>query len=143
MTDNLIGYFNTFNNDYPVLNQDVFNSYFERQYSTDPPSSSAWYALFNAVLSLGSIRNTAERERHVRGSRLVDYTSATHEVGVGYFRNASSCFNDLFFGEASVMSMQAVTLMVCSPIYSKRKSSERINRSLLRPQVPTLRLPML
>ncbi|EED15158.1 conserved hypothetical protein [Talaromyces stipitatus ATCC 10500] len=105
-------YFTTFNNVYPVINRDVFDSYFERQYSINPPPSSAWYALLNAVLCLGSIRTTAERERHVRSSRLIDYTSIAHETGVGYFRNASSCFHDLFFSEANLMAMQAITLMM-------------------------------
>lgn len=94
------------------MNRGVFDSYFERQYSKNPPTSSAWYALFNAILCLGSIRTTAERERHVRSSRLIDYTSTAHETGVGYFRNATCCFHDLFFSEATLMAMQAITLMV-------------------------------
>jgi hypothetical protein len=97
------------------MNRNIFDSYFERQYSANPPASSAWYALFNAVLCLGSIRTTAERERHVRSSRLIDYTSVAHETGAGYFRNAACCFHDLFFNEANLMAMQAITLMVGLP----------------------------
>ncbi|MCJ1399994.1 hypothetical protein MMC11_003197 [Xylographa trunciseda] len=105
-------FFITFNNDFPVLNQEVFNSYFERQYSTNPPAGTAWYALFNAVLCLGSIRTKGERERHIRSSCLIDYTSIAQETGVEYFRNASCCFHDLFFKEANLMAMQAMTLML-------------------------------
>ncbi len=101
----------TFNNAFPVINQRVFNSYFERQYSTNPPAGTAWYALFNAVLCLGSIRTKSERERQI-SSFLIDYTSITQETGAEYFRNASCCFNDLFFKEANLMAMQAMTLMV-------------------------------
>ncbi|TVY87454.1 putative transcriptional regulatory protein [Lachnellula willkommii] len=105
-------FFITFNNDFPVLSRKVFNSYFERQYSANPPASTAWYALFNAVLCLGSIRTQSERDRHIRGSCLIDYTSNDQETGVEYFRNASSCFHELFFNEASLMAMQAMTLML-------------------------------
>jgi len=90
----------------------VFNSYFERQYSTNPPAGTAWYALFNAVLCLGGIRVKCEQERHIRGSCLIDYTSIAQETGAEYFRNASCCFHDLFFKEANLMAMQAMTLMV-------------------------------
>jgi hypothetical protein len=106
------GFFITFNNVFPVINRKVFNSYFERQYSTNPPAGTAWYALFNAVLCLGSIRTKGERERHLRSSCLIDYTSISKEAGVEYFRNASCCFHDLFFEEANLMAMQAMTLMV-------------------------------
>lgn len=78
----------------------------------NPPVGSAWYALFNAVLCLGSIRTKGERERHVRSSCLVDYTSMAKGTGAEYFRNASSCFLDLQFKEANLMAMQAMTLMV-------------------------------
>ncbi|TVY37027.1 putative transcriptional regulatory protein [Lachnellula subtilissima] len=105
-------FFITFNNVFPVVNQKVFNSYFERQYSANPPASTAWYALFNAVLCLGSIRIEGERDMHIRGSCLIDYTSNDQETGVEYFRNASSCFHELFFNEASLMAMQAMTLML-------------------------------
>ncbi|TVY12969.1 putative transcriptional regulatory protein [Lachnellula arida] len=105
-------FFITFNNDFPVLSRKVFNSYFECQYSAIPPASTAWYALFNAVLCLGSIRTQSERDRHKRGSCLIDYTSNDQETGVEYFRNASSCFHELFFNEASLMAMQAMTLML-------------------------------
>ncbi|KAE8551777.1 hypothetical protein EYB25_005667 [Talaromyces marneffei] len=111
-------YFTTFNNVYPVINRNVFDSYLERQYSSNPPTSSAWYALFNSVLCLGSIRTTGERERHVRSSRLIDYTSVAHETGVGYFRNASCCFHDLFFNQTNLMAMQAITLMMFITISS-------------------------
>jgi len=107
-----IGYFKTFNTVFPVVNRNVFYSCFERQYSKYPPTSTAWYALFNAVLCLGSIRSEGELERHTKGSYLIDYTSATEETGVEYFRNASACFHDLFFKEANLMAMQAITLMV-------------------------------
>jgi hypothetical protein len=90
------------------VNQKVFYSYFDQQYTTNPPPSIAWYALFNAVLFLGSTRTKGERER----SPLIDYTSISSEIDVGYFRNASCCFHDLFFKEASLMAMQAITLMV-------------------------------
>ena len=102
----------TFNNALPVVNQKVFNSFFERQYSTNPPASTAWYALFNAVLCLGSIRLKGEQEKHIRGSRLTDYTSIAQETGTEYFRNASCCFHDLLFYEADLMAMQAMTIMV-------------------------------
>lgn len=102
----------TFNNVLPVLDQDVFFSYFERQYSTNPPASITWYALFNVVLFLGSIEKRVERERHEPRSPLIDYTSESSEIDVGYFRNASCCFHDLFFKEANLMAMQAITLMV-------------------------------
>ncbi|TVY39955.1 putative transcriptional regulatory protein [Lachnellula occidentalis] len=105
-------FFITFNNVFPVVSQKVFNSYFEQQYSANPPSSTAWYALFNAVLCLGSIRAKGEGDRHIRGSCLIDYTSNDQETGVEYFRNASSCFHELFFNEASLMGMQAMTLML-------------------------------
>lgn len=78
----------------------------------NPPVGTAWYALFNAVLCLGSIRKQAEQEKHIRNSRLIDYTSITHEIGVEYFRNASSCFHKLVFKEANLMAMQAMTLIV-------------------------------
>ncbi|TVY25243.1 putative transcriptional regulatory protein [Lachnellula hyalina] len=105
-------FFITFNNVFPIVSRKVFNSYFERQYSANPPASTAWYALFNAVLCLGSIRTEGERDMHVRGSCLIDYTSNDQETGVEYFRNASSCFHELFFNEASLMAMQAMTLML-------------------------------
>ncbi|MCJ1396531.1 hypothetical protein MMC18_009422 [Xylographa bjoerkii] len=105
-------FFITFNNVFPVVNQKVFKSYFERQYSINPPAGIAWYALFNAVLCLGSIRTKGERERHTRSSCLIDYTSTAQETGVEYFRNASCCFHDLFFKEANLMAMQAMTLML-------------------------------
>ncbi|KAI9732967.1 MAG: hypothetical protein M1818_007400 [Claussenomyces sp. TS43310] len=105
-------FFITFNNVFPVLNQDVFKSYFERQYSPSPPVGTAWYALLNAVLCLGSIRTKGEREKQIRGSCLIDYTSTAQETGVEYFRNASCCFHDLFFKEANLMAMQAMTLML-------------------------------
>ncbi|KAH8694003.1 fungal-specific transcription factor domain-containing protein [Talaromyces proteolyticus] len=101
-------FFLTFNNAFPIINQDVFNSYLEQQYSTNPPAGTAWYALFNAVLCLGSIRTKGERRR----SFLIDYTSNCHETGVEYFRNASCCFHDLIFKEANLMAMQAMTLML-------------------------------
>lgn len=107
-----IGYFTTSNNVFPVVNQQVFDSYLERQYSSNPPAGTAWYALLNAVLCLGSIRTKGERERHRRSSCLIDYTSLAQETSVEYFRNASSCFHDLFFKEANLMAMQAMTLMV-------------------------------
>ncbi|PMD31403.1 hypothetical protein L207DRAFT_640711 [Hyaloscypha variabilis F] len=105
-------FFISFNNVFPVVNQKVFNSYFERQYSTNPPAGSAWYALFNAVLCIGSIRTTGEREMHIRSSCLIDYTSTTQETGVEYFRNATCCFHELLFHEANLMAMQAMTLMM-------------------------------
>jgi len=107
-----IAFFVTFNNALPLVNQKVFNSYFERQYSTNPPASTAWYALLNAVLCLGSIRSQGEQEKYISGSRLTDYTSTAQEAGVEYFRNASCYFHDLFFNEANLMAMQAMTLMV-------------------------------
>ncbi|KAE9376517.1 hypothetical protein N431DRAFT_501370 [Stipitochalara longipes BDJ] len=105
-------FFITFNNVFPIVNQKVFYSYFERQYSTNPPTGTAWYALFNAILCLGCIRTKGERERHIRSSYLIDYTSTTQETSVEYFRNASCCFHDLFFKEANLMAMQAMTLMM-------------------------------
>lgn len=101
-----------FNSVFPILNQKLFNSYFERQYSTNPPTDTAWYALLNAVLCIGSTRASEEREEHQRTSRLIDYTSDATEICVKYFRNTSCCFNDLLFGEANLMAMQAMTLMV-------------------------------
>ena len=106
------GYFSTFNNVYPVVNRKVFHSYFERQHSTNPPTGTAWYALLNAILCLGSIRTRGEREKHIKSSYLIDYTSYAQETGIEYFRNASCCFHDLFFKEANLMAMQAMTLMV-------------------------------
>ncbi|KAG0647263.1 putative transcriptional regulatory [Hyphodiscus hymeniophilus] len=105
-------FFITFNNVFPVVDQNLFNSYFELQYSTNPPASSAWYALLNAVLCLGSIRTKGEREWDLRGSCLIDYTSVTQEAGAEYFRNACHCFHDLFFKEGNLMAMQAITLMI-------------------------------
>jgi hypothetical protein len=108
----LIGFFITFNNLFPIINQRIFNSYFERQYSTNPPAGTAWYALFNAVLCLGSIKTKSQREKDIRSSCLIDYTSIAQDTGAEYFRNASCCFHDLFFKEANLMSMQAMTLIV-------------------------------
>ncbi|KUJ23798.1 uncharacterized protein LY89DRAFT_3279 [Mollisia scopiformis] len=105
-------FFITFNNFFPILNRTVFNSYFQQQYSANPPTSSAWYALFNGVLCLGSSRTKLQQEAHIRRSCLVDYTSVAQETGVEYFRNASSCFHDLFFKEANLMAMQALTIML-------------------------------
>ncbi|MCJ1308243.1 hypothetical protein MMC25_001896 [Agyrium rufum] len=105
-------FFITFNSVFPVLNQRAFNAYFEQQYSSSPPAGAAWYALFNAVLCIGSIKLKAEQEKHTRKNCLVDYTSTAQEVGARYFRHASSCFHDLFFNKASLMAMQAMTLMV-------------------------------
>jgi hypothetical protein len=113
----LTAFFISFNNVFPIVNQKVFNSYFERQYSTNPPAGSAWYAFFNAVLCIGSIRITGEREMHIRSSCLIDYTSATQETGVEYFRNATCCFHELLFHEANLMAMQAMTLMVWALLY--------------------------
>jgi hypothetical protein len=90
----------------------VFSSYFDRQYSTNPPTSTAWYALFNAVLCLGSIGIKGEQEEDEISSYLIDYTSVGKEAGVQYFRNASSCYLDLLCKEANLMAMQAMTLMV-------------------------------
>ncbi|KAH8817183.1 fungal-specific transcription factor domain-containing protein [Xylogone sp. PMI_703] len=105
-------FFTTFNDIFPIINRKVFGSYFERQYSTTPPVGTGWYALFNAILCIGSIRTNDEREGLKRSSRLIDYTSDAKEIGVKYFRNASSCFHELFFGEANLMAIQAMTLMV-------------------------------
>ncbi|CAG8957218.1 hypothetical protein HYFRA_00009420 [Hymenoscyphus fraxineus] len=102
-------FFKTFNNVFPVVHPRVFNSYFERQYTSAPPGGTAWYALLNSVLSLGSIGTKEELEE---GSYLIDYTSQSQEPGVEFFRNASSCFHGLLFREANLMAMQALTLML-------------------------------
>lgn len=53
-----------------------------------------------------------KQEGYKRRSPLIDYTSTSSEIGVGYFRNASCCFHDLFFKEANLIAMQAITLLV-------------------------------
>lgn len=111
-------FFVTSNEVFPVVNQKVFNSYFEQQYSINPPTGTAWYAVLNAVLCLGSIRTQGEQESHIRSSCLIDYTSRSEETGVEYFRNASSCFHDLFFKEGNLMAMQAMTLMLLITVSS-------------------------
>lgn len=105
------GYFETFNAIFPLYDKETFYESYELQYSGSTVGGSAWYASLNVVLSFGSmILHDHQRKRELP---LAENVKFRDEQGWKYFRNATSCFVELMFGNsANLSAVQALIGMV-------------------------------
>lgn len=106
-----LAFFNTCNSIFPVFNRTIFDRRFERQYSDNPPTGTGWYASFNMVLAIGSALDTEHplaNPNHIM-RRALDLSQGP---SAKWLRNATSVFLDIQFGPATLLSVQALVIMV-------------------------------
>jgi hypothetical protein len=90
----------------------MFMELFNAQYSDDPPTSVAWYASLNAVLSIGAL----VLEDEIGGPSTVLHPRQGTEGGghvLSCLRNCYSVFTQLSYSSREVMGVQALIGMVC------------------------------
>jgi hypothetical protein len=67
------------------------------------------------VLAFGSTILRAQYPLSDPARPVITLLESSEEPAAGYLRNATSTILDLQFGDASLLSVQAVVLMVCLP----------------------------
>lgn len=110
-------YFETFNTMFPLYDWEVFEQYYTRHYSSNPPPGAAWFASINVVLGIGSLISEIQSQIDGRGqakaisfqTKVTGLESSSYEK---YVRNATSCFTELVFDQPSLMAVQALCGMV-------------------------------
>ena len=103
------GYFDGVNSQLPIFHKPTFDAYFEKQYSSDPPTDPAWYAAFNIVLAI-SCRSPTERTPASGG-----YGPAMPHIHDAwkYFQNTVTGLTELLLTNTDLMTIQAIMGMVC------------------------------
>jgi len=100
----------------PLYDWDIFNEYYEQQYTSIPPSGADWYASINVVLGIGGMiseaHSQAEGRRLAKDNPFSMDLPGTASMYGRYFRNAASCFIELAFKNPSLMAVQALCGMV-------------------------------
>jgi hypothetical protein len=112
-----IDYFNSFNGTFPLFDRKMFFTYFDRQYSNDPPKSRSWYGALNIVLSIGCVIATDSTCFETIVGAPVTRASFV-EFSWRYFQNASSVLLDLLFLDNDLMAVQTLIGMVLLPCHS-------------------------
>lgn len=101
----------------PLYDRDLFEENYARQYTSNPPAGSAWYASLNVVMAIGGLLSEVHCQADGRrpgktGPFQVNLPEMGDSLYSKYYRNATSCFLDLTFNEPSLMAVQAICGMV-------------------------------
>ncbi|EXJ85192.1 hypothetical protein A1O3_05867 [Capronia epimyces CBS 606.96] len=110
-------YFDFFNVSFPLIDRQKFWVYFERQYNGgDGSLKKSWFALFNAVLSIGCITATDLVSTNVL---ICDPYNSTNmpEMATKFLQNACSVLLNVFFADPDLMAVQAMIAMVAILIF--------------------------
>ncbi|RDW67544.1 hypothetical protein BP6252_08940 [Coleophoma cylindrospora] len=101
-------YFESFNTWLPLYDREIFNRYYEAQYTDgSPPEGAGWYATLNVVISLGGLIAQVPQLRRGKASNT-KLNGLSQKQLWGLFHNACSCFADLLFQDSSLMAVQAL-----------------------------------
>jgi hypothetical protein len=86
---------------------------YEQQYTTNPPTSPAWYATLNVVLAIGGLICEDEISMFPCPPNTKGATEGEGHA-LSYLRNCYSVFTQLAFSCREIMAVQALTGMVCN-----------------------------
>jgi len=123
---------------FPLFHQASFEELFERQYSDNPPTDSGWYAAFNMVLAIACrlrISRTPTTEPPIPAVRHV-------QEAWGYFQNAAAVLTVLLIRSTDLISIQAVSAMVCPQDHWYLQHSDPPNRRYSYKELPTHNHPI-
>ncbi|KAI5816729.1 fungal-specific transcription factor domain-containing protein [Pyronema omphalodes] len=96
-------FFQGFNVLFPLFHRPSFEVYFEKQYTSDPPRDSGWYAALNIVLAI----SCRLRISHSPDSTMTPVVSHIQEAWK-YFQNAAAVLTELLLRNTDLMSIQAI-----------------------------------
>ena len=101
----LAGFFDHLNFLFPLFHKPSFDVYFDKQYSSDPPTDSSWYAAFNIVLAMSC---------QMRTSRTIATGGQAPRIHAGwkYFQNTVVVLTELLLRNTDLMGIQAMLGMV-------------------------------
>lgn len=111
------------NSMFQFINRETFETKLAAYHNEDQTraeqDNAAWYALRNAVFATGC-RKTISEQSNPRASKA-------QVQSWKYFQNALSVFAELAFDDASILNVQALTVMVSSIIPGLRIESNHVS----------------
>ena len=105
----LAGFFDRFNVLFPLFHKPSFDAYLDKQYSSDPPTDSTWYAAFNIVLAISCRLHTLHTPATSGDGSAIP---RIHDAWK-YYQNAVVVLTELLLLRTELMSIQAMLGMVC------------------------------
>lgn len=103
-------FFGGFNILFPLFHKPSFEVLFERQYSSDPPTDSGWYAAFNMVLAISCRLRISHTPLENSDGPAIPVVRHIQEAWK-YFQNAATVLTELLLRNTDLMSIQAILAM--------------------------------
>jgi hypothetical protein len=107
----LADFFGGFNVLFPLFHKPSFEVLFDRQYSSNPPLDSGWYAALNMVLAISCRLRISHTPAGNSEGAPVPVVRHLQEAWK-YFQNAAAVLTELLLRNTDLMSIQAILAMV-------------------------------
>lgn len=92
---------------FPLFHRPTFDHLVNKQYSSNPPQDSGWYAAFNMVLAISYRLRSRSAALPDQGDPLPNVHSSWRHFG-----NAAAVLTELLLKNTDLLSIQAILAMV-------------------------------